>query len=116
MNDLPTADEWAAARLGELSGTPAVALDLLQGLLPLAVAKVVELTRPEEWSVRMDRLRLIRQRWAAEGRESFDEHLFYRGPKGSETKRAFVDLAVMLAVFGFLPGGVRAFGLHWESQ
>lgn len=89
---------------------------LLAGLLPLAVASAIDCVRWESWPMRLERIAAIKARWAAEGRESFSEALVVRvGPKETQPHEEFRDLAVILAVMAFVPGGVRAFGWHWEE-
>lgn len=42
------------------------------------------------------------------------EYVLHKGPKAGDTARAFTDLARAIALLSFSPGGVRAFGVHWE--
>jgi hypothetical protein len=41
---------------------------------------------------------------------------FYRGADKGARARAFIALSEALAILAFAPGGVRAFGLHFEAK
>ena len=43
------------------------------------------------------------------------DRLLYRCGKKGETAALINELAFGIAVLSFLPGGVKAFGQHWES-
>lgn len=47
---------------------------------------------------------------------SHGDNILYRSKKAGETARAFNALAEALAILSFVPGGVRAFGLHFEAR
>ena len=42
--------------------------------------------------------------------------ILFRGGKKGETAAAFNKLAEGIAVLAFAPGGVRAFGMHFEAK
>jgi len=42
--------------------------------------------------------------------------VLYRGKKAGESANAFNALAEGIAILSFAPGGVRAFGVHWETK
>ena len=44
------------------------------------------------------------------------DNILYKGHKPGETARAFGALAHAMAVLSFAPGGVTAFGLHFETE
>lgn len=44
------------------------------------------------------------------------DKLLFRSEKEGETAELFNRLAKALAVLAFAPGGVRAFGEHWEAK
>lgn len=44
------------------------------------------------------------------------EYVLYRGPKEGDSARAFNDLATAIALLSFAPGGVSAFGAHYQWQ
>jgi hypothetical protein len=116
VNGLPTVDEYGMRRLGESLACDAFhVLPLLQSLLPTAVTNVIDMVRWEGWPCRLARLDAIRARWKTEDRESFSEALFCRTKRG-ESAREFSDLAIVIGVMAFTPGGVKAFGLHWEEK
>ena len=118
MNGWPATDETVGARRlieGVTTAADGALLSLLQALLPLAVASTVRFVRGESWPERLERLARIRQRWQEQGRDSFSEALLHRTRPG-QSREEFVDLAEMVAVMAFCPGGVRAFGMHWEEK
>jgi hypothetical protein len=43
------------------------------------------------------------------------DNILYKGAKKGDTAKAFNALARGLAVCSFVPGGVKAFGLHFET-
>jgi hypothetical protein len=43
------------------------------------------------------------------------EYILHEGPKEGDTSKAFNDLARSVALLSFAPGGVTAFGRHWEA-
>jgi hypothetical protein len=43
------------------------------------------------------------------------EYVLHRGPKEGDSARAFNDLAKAIALLSFCPGGVNAFGRHWDA-
>jgi hypothetical protein len=43
------------------------------------------------------------------------DNILYRGAKKGQTATAFNALAKGLAICSFAPGGVKAFGLHFET-
>lgn len=42
--------------------------------------------------------------------------ILFKGGKRGETAAAFNALAEGIAILSFAPGGVRAFGEHWEAE
>jgi hypothetical protein len=42
--------------------------------------------------------------------------ILYRGKKRGESAAAFNALAEGLACLAFAPGGVKAFGMHWQAK
>lgn len=44
------------------------------------------------------------------------EHVLHKGPKEGDSAKAFNDLAKSIAFMSFCPGGVSAFGNHWEAR
>lgn len=44
------------------------------------------------------------------------DDLFYRSKKRGETAKRFNQVAEIIAVFSFAPGGVTVFGLHFEAH
>jgi hypothetical protein len=44
------------------------------------------------------------------------DRILYRGQKKGETAKAVNKLAEGLAIMSFAPGGVKAFGLHFEAK
>lgn len=117
MRGFPTDDEWSRLRNESPSGPYGQRmpgnLSVFQGLLPLAVASAIEDVRWEDWPSRLARIDAIKQRWEDEGRSGFSEAILCRTP--GQTAREFSDLATVLGIMAFAPGGVRAFGLHWEE-
>lgn len=47
---------------------------------------------------------------------SHGDDLLYRSKKRGDTAKAFNALAESIAALSFAPGGVSAFGSHWESR
>ena len=41
------------------------------------------------------------------------EYVLHKGPKKGDTARAFNDLAELIALLSFYPGGVKCFGVCW---
>lgn len=44
------------------------------------------------------------------------EYVLFRGPKKGDSARAFNDLAKAIAILSFCPGGVKVFGVRYESK
>lgn len=88
---------------------------LLQALLPLAVARCLEVVRQEDWDtrkLRLDRLAEKNPEWG--GYTFLSEAILVKIP--GKTREAFSDLAMALAIMSFAPGGVRFLGMHWEEK
>lgn len=85
------------------------------GLLPSALAAAVPLwiieVRGYEQSVREERARICAQHIAEHG-----DVILFRSKRKGETAEAFNRLAEGLACLAFAPGGVKAFGQHWEAK
>lgn len=44
------------------------------------------------------------------------DDILFRSKKAGGTAKAFNALAEAIAILSFLPGGVKAFGVRWESR
>lgn len=44
------------------------------------------------------------------------DNILYRSKKKGGTAKAFNDLALGMACLAFVPGGVTAFGMHFEAK
>lgn len=116
LDDTPEELERCRKEVEQLcSGTFGDSGFLLHTLLPLAVANLVECVRNEDWPARLARIARIRQRWADRGYEGFSEAIMCRTEPG-ESKADFCDLAELVAVGAFVPGGIRCFGWHWKER
>lgn len=120
MNGWPQPDPRPPAHLADVQGHDAHVLTLLQGLLPSAVALMLDQVRHESWPERLARIERLRsgnilviRRTSIHFDAFTDEALITRTP---ETAKRFVQLVEFIAVGAFVPGGIRAFGLHWEEK
>lgn len=85
-------------------------LGLLRTSLQVAVPMWVENLKLQSWAQIQPRLRHCSQMIAEHG-----DVILYQSKKKGETARAFNALAEGLAILSFAPGGVTAFGLHFEN-
>jgi hypothetical protein len=84
---------------------------LLQTSLSLAVPLCVESLRQRPWDDIAQRMPELSRVLSHDG-----DQILYRSRKPGETARAFTALVEAIAALSFAPGGVRAFGMHWESR
>jgi uncharacterized protein YqjF (DUF2071 family) len=84
-------------------------------LLPVALAAAVPLwahqLKQKPWAEIQARLPELSNIISEKG-----DIILYRSNKKGETAKAFNALAEAIAALSFAPGGVRAFGQHWENQ
>ena len=78
----------------------------LQTAVPLWVIEI----RYVPFDRRQERAKEISQIVAEKG-----DIILYRSDKRGETAKAFNALAEGIAILSFAPGGVKAFGCHWEA-
>ena len=85
------------------------------GYLPIALSAAVPLWQLEFAELSNER----RQEKLAEASKDDLclrlEYVLHQGPKPGDSARAFNDLAQAIALLSFCPGGVTAFGMHFES-
>jgi hypothetical protein len=79
--------------------------DALQAAVPLWQLQFMHLTFDERSEIAKESSRVLMETGEA----------FLVRIKG-KTAQAFNAIAKALAVLSFQPGGVRAFGMHWEAQ
>jgi hypothetical protein len=86
-----------------------------QELLVAALSAAVPL-----WIEQLRRLPLAdilaRARELAQVIAEHGDVILYRGKKTGESAKAFNALAEGIACLAFAPGGVRAFGMHFEAE
>lgn len=99
------------ATIERLAGADSNTLALLQATLSAAVPLCVMQLRRRSPEERQERARQCAQVIASKG-----DVILYRGKRRGETAAAFAALAEGLACLSFAPGGVRAFGLHFETK
>jgi hypothetical protein len=75
--------------------------------VPLWIAEI----KRESWDRLQERARSCSQVLAEKG-----DIILYRGKKAGESAQAFDRLAEGLACLAFAPGGVKAFGNHWQAK
>ena len=90
--------------------------ELLKSALGAAVPLWIEQLRPLGREAIFARVKELQ---AAEIRDGMPligaEELLFRGSKPGDSARAFNAVAEALACLSFCPGGVRAFGGHWDA-
>lgn len=84
---------------------------LLKSTLSVAVPLWIERVRGYSEADRLARGRQCAQAVAERG-----DRVLYRSNKRGETAAAFNALAEGIACAAFQPGGIRAFGLHFEAE
>jgi hypothetical protein len=84
---------------------------LLVSSLEVAVPVWIERLRTESWESIDRRRPSIVNMIVAHG-----DDILYKSKKPGETAAAFNALAEGIAMLAFLPGGIRAFGLHFEAH
>lgn len=93
-------------------GTPGWGVgELLSVTLSAAVPLWIERLRRKPWKYIMERAAFCGQVVAEKG-----DIIQFKSKKKGETENAFNHLAEGLACLAFAPGGVRAFGLHFEAK
>ena len=84
---------------------------LLATTLAAAVPLWIEELRPLPWSEIDHLAKECSQIIAEKG-----DVILYRSKKKGETARAFNALAKGIAALSFAPGGVKVFGMHFETK
>ena len=84
---------------------------LLQTALSAAVPLWIEELRGLSWEELQARAKVAAQHVAEHG-----DLILFRSEKRGESAKAFNKLAEGIAILAFAPGGVTAFGLHFEAK
>ena len=79
----------------------------LSAAVPLCIREMKKVSWEERMAMRPECAKIIGEKGA---------DLFYMGHKPGDTARAFGAVARAIAVLSFAPGGVTAFGLHFETK
>jgi hypothetical protein len=86
-------------------------LALLQASLGAAVPLWIEQWRGRSYEERAERVKELGGIVAHEG-----DNILFRSKKKGGTSRAFNALAESVAIMSFQPGGIKLFGLHFETK
>lgn len=86
-------------------------LALLMSTLELAVPMWIEQLQRQSWFSIQDRIPSIVNIIASQG-----DRIMFVTKKKHETAHAFNALAEALAIGAFMPGGISAFGLHFQAE
>lgn len=84
--------------------------DLLGMMLEAAVPMWIERLKYRSWSELAPRCRDLATLIASNG-----DKILFPGHRPGQTAHAFNALAEAIAICAFAPGGVDAFGRHWEA-
>ena len=85
--------------------------ELIRATLELSVPLWIEHLKREPWKSIDERRDTLVSMIAAHG-----DDILYRSRKKGDTANAFNALAETVAILSFAPGGVTAFGLHFEAE
>ena len=96
---------------GRVSRWPMPSEGLLQAALGAAVPLWIETWRGADPEQRVRRAHVLAQVIAEKG-----DVIQFKSKKKGESAAAFNALAESLAIASFQPGGVRIFGLHFETK
>jgi len=92
---------------GETSNTKALLESALAAAVPLWI---------DQLRACSDEQRAARAKECAQCVAEHGDNILYRGKHKGDTALAFNRLAEGLACLAFAPGGVKAFGQHWDAK
>lgn len=88
-----------------------MAADLLETALSVSVPIWIEDLKGKSWDHIQSRAAVCSQEVASHG-----DLILYKSKKQGESAAAFNRLAEGIACLAFAPGGVTAFGMHFEAK
>lgn len=91
----------------------------LSAAVPLWILRFAETTNPDlRWTELQTRLKRLNGDDVHRGMNFCElmEYTLHKGPKEGDSASAFNALAESIAIMAFLPGGITAFGQHFEYK